>query len=183
MYCPRCGQEQPREKVKFCTRCGFSITAVTELITREGEFSTFLKSGQPKSNTPREKGLKQGGILFLSGFLIVPIILVLVVSITGMGDNLVLIPAFITFLGGILRMIYALLFESNEETEKPIQDSIYQTAPTSLNKNRKSESLSAGQPIPTSNYIQPLVGRWRDTNDLNSVSSVVESTTNQLKVD
>lgn len=38
MYCPKCGQEQPAESVRFCSRCGF------ELSTIEGALSTRLLS-------------------------------------------------------------------------------------------------------------------------------------------
>jgi ribosomal protein L37E len=32
MYCPKCSQQQVSEEVRFCSRCGFSLSAVRELI-------------------------------------------------------------------------------------------------------------------------------------------------------
>ena len=34
MFCPKCGQEQALESVRFCSRCGFKLNAVEEGLTK-----------------------------------------------------------------------------------------------------------------------------------------------------
>ena len=36
MYCPRCGQQQVSEEIKFCSRCGFPLGLVSEIIMHGG---------------------------------------------------------------------------------------------------------------------------------------------------
>lgn len=178
MFCPRCGQEQISEETRFCSRCGFLMTGVAELIAKGGALPQYL--GKPKGVSPRKKGLKQGGKLFLSGALIVPLLAIIIVGILNFEGYLVGIAALITFLGGILRMIYALLFESNDPAEQTLEEEVYQTAQTLLNKKQDAKSLPP-QSASASSYIPPAAGNWRETNDLNKVPSVTEHTTKHLK--
>ncbi|MCA1600185.1 MAG: zinc ribbon domain-containing protein [Acidobacteria bacterium] len=34
MYCPKCGQEQASESVRFCSRCGFKLNTVEEALAK-----------------------------------------------------------------------------------------------------------------------------------------------------
>ena len=36
MFCPRCSHQQTSETARFCTKCGFQISAVKELIANDG---------------------------------------------------------------------------------------------------------------------------------------------------
>src|SRR5687768_17032742 len=36
MHCPRCGQLQASEQTKFCSRCGFQLGLVAELLAHGG---------------------------------------------------------------------------------------------------------------------------------------------------
>ncbi|HEX6623661.1 MAG TPA: zinc ribbon domain-containing protein [Pyrinomonadaceae bacterium] len=43
MFCPKCGQEQTSESVRFCSRCGFKLNTVEEpLAKRLGKMTMFL---------------------------------------------------------------------------------------------------------------------------------------------
>ena len=33
MYCPKCGHQQVSDDMRFCSRCGFQLTGVAELLT------------------------------------------------------------------------------------------------------------------------------------------------------
>jgi hypothetical protein len=35
MYCPRCGHQQPSEQFRFCSRCGFQLGAIKEMIASD----------------------------------------------------------------------------------------------------------------------------------------------------
>ena len=36
MHCPRCGQQQASGETKFCSRCGFQLAIVAELLHHGG---------------------------------------------------------------------------------------------------------------------------------------------------
>ena len=183
MFCPRCGQEQVSEETRFCSRCGFLMTGVSELIAKGGALPQYLATNEPKDLSPRRKGLKQGAMLFFSGILLVPLLGIIIVGILNFEGYLVGITALLTFLGGILRMIFALLFESNHPNEKTLEENVYQSAQTLLNRKQEAKSLPPQQSVPTSGYVPPPAGHWRDTNDLSKVPSVTEHTTKHLNLE
>lgn len=180
MYCPRCGQQQISEETRFCSKCGFLLTAVTEIIAKGGALPQYLSSGETKPLTARKKGLKTGGFIFLSGFLIVPLLAIITIALR-VEPFAVAIAAILTFVAGFLRMIYALIFESNNPSEATLEDNIYQTTQKLMNKKQTAKSLPPPQSIPASSYNPPVASNWRDTNDLDKVPSVTEHTTKHLK--
>jgi hypothetical protein len=178
MYCPRCGQEQISNETRFCSRCGFLMTGVGELIANGGNTAlTAVQAGKPDS--PRKRGLKQGGFIFLLTFLVVPIVSILTVwaNVEPFG---VAISAILLFVGGLLRMAYALMFESNNPSDKTLEQSVYQSAQALLNQTQNPNALPPPQSIPTSSYVPPIQGSWRETNDLEP-SSVTDPTTKLLQ--
>ena len=71
----------------------------------------------PVEISPRKKGVRQGGILFLSGILLVPILGILThYSDSNFLEVLAAIAAILCFVGGPLRMLYAALFEEGGPT-------------------------------------------------------------------
>jgi hypothetical protein len=61
--------------------------------------------------SPRSKGVRQGALLMLSTLLIVPLVAIIAVAIMGLPGVIVGIAAVTCFLGGLLRIFYALLME------------------------------------------------------------------------
>ncbi len=181
MYCPQCGQEQINQETRFCSRCGFLMTAVAELIAKGGALPQYLSSGETKPLTSRRKGLKTGGLIFLSGFLIVPLLMIISMALQ-VGPLPGTIAAILTFVAGFLRMIYAFIFESNNPSEATLEDNIYQTTQKLMNKKQQAKSLPP-QSISTSSYVPPVTGTWRETNDLDRVPSVTEHTTKHLNLE
>lgn len=180
MFCPTCGQRQISEETRFCSRCGFLLTGVTHLIANGGALPQILPPAETKAMSPRKKGLRQGGMLFMSGILIVPLLGIILVGILNFQGFAVGIAALLTFLGGILRMIYALLFESNQPYGTTLEENVLNTAQNFLGKKKSVAELPPPQSIPTSTYVPPAAGNWRDTNDLNAPSSITENTTKFL---
>ena len=179
MFCPRCGQEQISNETRFCSRCGFLMTGVGELMANGG--STALTDARPaKVDTPRKRGLKQGLFIFLLTFLVVPIVSILTVWAHAEPFG-VAIAAILLFIGGLLRMAYALMFESSEPTGKTLEENVYGAAQNLLNRQPNQNALPP-QSIPTSSYMPPTQGSWRDTNDLQP-SSVTDPTTKLLEKD
>jgi hypothetical protein len=181
MFCPRCGQEQTSYETRFCSRCGFLMTGVGALIANDGNLASLTVSRPAKIETPRKRGLKQGLFIFLLTFLVVPIVTILTVWAQAEPFG-VIISAILLFVGGLLRMVYAFMFESSEPTGKTIEETVYQTAQNILSGSQNQNALPPPQSIPTSSYMPPKHGNWRDTNDLEP-SSVTDHTTKLLEKD
>ena len=182
IYCPRCGQEQVNNETRFCSRCGFLMVAVGELVDNNGLIPQKYVQANGGKNTLKKKGVKKGAMLFLSGILIVPLLGIVLVGILNTEGYIVGIAALLTFLGGLLRMIYALLFEPNEADGTSLEENVMETSRTLLNKKQTANALPPEQSIPTSAYVPPNAGHWRDTNDLQP-SSVTDHTTKLLEQD
>ncbi len=178
MFCPRCGQEQISNETRFCSRCGFLMTGVGELVANAGNAEALGAAKPAKIESARKRGIKQGLFIFLLTFLVVPIVSILTVWAAA-EPFAVAISAILLFVGGLLRMVYALMFESSEPTGKTIEQTVYQTAQNLLNKGQNQNALPPQQSIPISSYMPPKHGNWRDTNDLEP-SSVTDPTTKLL---
>ena len=72
MFCPQCGQQQVTGVIRFCSRCGFPLDGVVQLLNNGGLLPVLRDPDEPVPVSPRRKGVKQGGLLFLSGAVIVP---------------------------------------------------------------------------------------------------------------
>ena len=182
MHCPRCGQEQISEQTRFCSRCGFLLTGVAELMANEGILPMLTAPKDKSLSTPRKRGLRQGLFIFLLTFLFVPIVAIFTLMVRAEEPFLVAITAILFFMGGLLRMAYALMFESNNPHERTLEQSVYQSAQGLLNKKPNASALPPQQSIPVSSYEPPQQGNWRDTNDL-TPKSVTEHTTKLLQKD
>lgn len=182
MFCPRCGQEQVSNETRFCSRCGFLMTGVSELIVSDGLIPEKYVQYKGGSMSPKKRGIKHGALLFLSGVLIVPLLGIIVVGIMNFEGYIVGIAALLTFLGGVLRMLYALLFESGNPGDETLEDTIIETKQKLFNKKTSRPALPPQQTIPVAHYVPPAAGNWRDTNDLQP-TSVTENTTKLLEHD
>ncbi|HEY3582358.1 MAG TPA: hypothetical protein VGK82_17515 [Pyrinomonadaceae bacterium] len=112
MYCPQCGQQQVSGAVRFCSRCGFPLDGVIQLLASGGMMPVYRASDEPLQMSPRRKGVKQGAVLLLSGAVIVPILGVIAsFSPSYFPQLLAALAAIICFVGGPFRMLYAALFE------------------------------------------------------------------------
>ena len=78
--------------------------------------------------------------------------------------------------------VYALIFESGNPADKTLEEKVVQTAQKLLNKKPQVNALPPQQSIPTSGYIPPNQGNWRDTNDL-TPNSIIDGTTKLLEKD
>ncbi len=166
MFCPTCGLQQANEESRFCSRCGFLLTGINQVIANGGVLPQSLyqqTNSNPNYVSIRKKGLKQGGKMFLAGLIIVPL-LAIISEFLRFDEIIVGLAALIAFWGGILRMAYALIFEGNE-TETLEQKSLrfYRRV---FKKQKNQEQLPAPQSIPVSDYSNAHQGMWRETADL-----------------
>jgi predicted amidophosphoribosyltransferase len=54
MFCPRCSQEQVSEETKFCSRCGFPLGLVSEILTTADFFRSLPKLKKAKNGLHEE---------------------------------------------------------------------------------------------------------------------------------
>ena len=120
MFCPQCGQQQVTGVVRFCSRCGFPMDGVIQLLATGGIVPAYRTSDEPVPISPRRKGVKQGATLLLLGVVLVPILGMFASFAQGSTflEILAGLAAIICFIGGPLRMLYAGLFE--EGAPKPV---------------------------------------------------------------
>ncbi len=181
MFCPRCGLEQFNNETRFCSRCGFLMDGMLEVVMNGALPPKFFEKDDPKAISPRKKGVKQGGFLMLSGLIIVPLLGILS-AIFNFDGAVVGLMAIITFLGGFVRILYALIFQSSipvVEHEEGLIDAVKQNL---IEKAKGKKELSAQQTEPASTFMPPEQGKWRDTKDLVG-NSVTENTTKLLDLE
>ncbi len=119
MFCPQCGQQQATGVIRFCSRCGFPLDGVIQLLGSGGIMPVYRLPDEPVPVSARRKGVKQGGVLLLSGAVIVPLLGVLAsFGNSGFLEVLTAFAAIICFIGGPLRMLYAGIFE--EGAPRPV---------------------------------------------------------------
>ena len=178
MFCPQCGQQQATGAVRFCSRCGFPLDSVIHLLANGGMLPVYRSPDAPNEISPRKRGVKQGGILLLSGAVLVPILGVL----ASYGNSqfleiLVAFAAIICFVGGPLRMLFAGVFE--EGAPSKIMPGVRPYVPAPMPAQFAPQVQNAALP-PRS--AQPHTG-WRqrpNTAELISPPSVTENTTRLL---
>ncbi|HET6862566.1 MAG TPA: hypothetical protein VFH91_05950 [Pyrinomonadaceae bacterium] len=181
MYCPHCGQLQTTGAIRFCSRCGFPLDGVIYLLGNGGMLPIQNSSDEPQPISPRKRGVKQGGILFLSGAVIVPLLAVLgdAAHDSTFLNVLIAFAAIICFVGGPLRMLYAGIFE--EGAPNPFRQGArpYVQAPMPAPQQFASHGQTA---LPPAQSPRP-VSSWRSrpvTSELAGPPSVTENTTRLL---
>lgn len=179
MHCPICGQQQISDKTRFCSRCGFLLTGIAEVVANDGvvpaQKQSFFASG-----SPRRRGVMQGAFIFLLSFLIVPIMAMITVALN-IEPFAVAGSAILLTMGGLLRIVYALMFESGVAGGNTLEQNVMAASQQAMSGKREVSELSPGQSIPASVYAPPNAGQWRDTNDLATPGSVTDGTTKLLE--
>jgi len=126
--------------------------------------------------SPRSQGVRQGAMLMLSTLLLVPLVAIITVNFIEPLEFLIAITAVVCFVGGLLRILYALLME---DAVAPSE-----TTPThSYTANAPFDSSARNAlPPPTAN----AAAGWRPSRNTGEVyrpPSVTENTTRLLKKD
>jgi len=192
MHCPNCGQKQVSNSdhlrplplwnlgdgKRFCSRCGFPMELVAELLDHGGFLPKLAELNQKKAIFTRKNG-----VVFSIFWMI--FLMMLIPAIIGIGNGpgqVQGISAVIGLFGGLMIMIGSLIFLPSSE-QYPLLDAQQMRslpAPTSDLHGAQQQALPPPQSIAASVHVPPRAGSWRDTNDLEP-SSVSESTTRPLE--
>ncbi len=171
MYCPHCGQQQISSDVRYCSRCGFPLAVTTQLLANGGVLPNL--TADEKLQSPKRRAIKQGALLIMIAALLVPLFAAL-----GAPEELVGSLAIIGFGGGLLRIIYAMMFLSAlPQTKKTNQiPSVRLAESLNLNAAQSSHALP-----PQSTRVSLFNNARRDTGELVPPPSVTDRTTRLLE--
>lgn len=168
MYCPKCGQQQISEEMRFCSRCGLALSGLAEWLA--GGALPVRRQDEVKSQalSPRRKGIRRGAKLMFFSAVLLPIFLAISIAVEEVGP--MVIPAGIFFIG-LVMMAYASIFSDNNA---PAMNPAAQTPALGSNSTRASLPPAANMPMPG-------IGRQHvRTNELAEPPSVTENTTKLL---
>ena len=132
-------------------------------------------SGMP---SPRSRGVRMGIFMFLLMFVVAPI--VGLISTFGLGIEPWPVGLVVAILGagGILRIIYALMFESKTPAVTPPGHDIRELSPAQANFS--TSALPPQREVPASQYAAPRTPAWRDP-ETREPTSVTDHTTKLLE--
>jgi hypothetical protein len=179
MHCPRCGQQQVSEEIKFCSRCGFPLGLVSEILSHGGFLPQLAELNKNKELLTRNNGLK----ISLIWFLVICFILVPLAAITHAPGGIVAGLSIIGFCGALLLSVLSFLFLPKAKNSYENQFQNENVAPQFLSGNKAQTALPPQTSQPVSSYAPPA-NSWKapDTGDL-VPHSVTEGTTKLLQKD
>ncbi len=180
MFCPKCGQQQASASVRFCSRCGFQLEVVKELLLTDGALVWPEAEIRMSRHSARNRGIRQGVMLMLLTALIVPVS-ALLSKVGLLPREFVALAAIICSVGGFMRLVYALMFEEGARNRRPtaVTPPAYNThaTPAQFRQGSAASALSPLQSRPADDFHS---GRRIETAEMAQPPSVTENTTRLL---
>ena len=125
MYCPKCNQQQASEEMRFCSRCGFPLSGVAQLLANDGLLPVSAADQNAIAASRRKKIISESAFLTLIAWAIA-FAAMLFVDFGGPFEVFALIAAIVFFivgLIGLIRFIYGFLFvKDSPKAEKQTRD-------------------------------------------------------------
>ncbi len=174
MYCPQCGQQQISETVRFCSRCGFLLEGVNVVLNSGGQIPPrYMQRPADTPLSPRSKGVRQGAMLMLSTLLVVPLLAIITVNLfEPIAPLFIPLAAVLCFVGGLLRILYALIMEdANPQYPK---DANANYGPGQIDAPARNAALPPAPAHATANWRRP------QTAEIYQPPSITENTTRLL---
>jgi hypothetical protein len=183
MYCPKCGQSQVSAEVRFCSRCGFPLVVVGDLLVTGGVLPAHMSGqevGGARPISPRRRGVRKGFAILLVGILLLPFFGIMHEAI-GTPVEFMMFGAF-GILVGLIRIIYAVFFQDAAPRAPqfasqppqlytpPIASRLHAAAQESLPQPQQQQG------VPVNDYRQPQV----HTAEIRHPPSVTDHTTRLL---
>jgi len=176
MYCPKCSQEQVSEEVRFCSRCGFSIAPVRDLIASS---NVLIAPGTDSQGAPRscgQKAVRRGAWIMLASLAFT----LFVGLMTAIDDDfavLLLLP-FVGFVIGLLNVFYGAFWADKRALKRAAAKTlVVPTMAAPFDAPARAE-LPASRIAP----IESFTGKRGETAEMiQSPPSVTENTTRLLE--
>ena len=110
MSCWSCRRFTHSNSANFCSWCGAPLLHNNVHSAAAWTVGARADAGPRVRLSPREKGIRQGALIMLST-LLMPVIVLVGVAFASLPIELVPLTAILFFVGGLLRVFYALLLE------------------------------------------------------------------------
>jgi hypothetical protein len=182
MHCPRCGQQQVSEDIKFCSRCGLPLGVIAEVVAKEGHLPQLEELRNKKRTFFNKKNGVVFSFLWAIFFIFLAIVFDGILDINRIGELLVAKGIF----GGLMILIISLVYlPSSKQPAGFRAEARPARAPESLYGTPVNQAaLPPQQTQPASAYAPPA-GEWRapDTGQFAFPGSVTDNTTKLLKKD
>ena len=168
MYCPKCSQQQISEEMRFCSRCGFPLEGVKDLIVTGGVLEKRENNPLTKRDDKLFCGVRKSIAIMLGA---IPMLLV-VGAITAIDEDFVVLVAlpFICFLIGFFFLLYVTVKEMNRRKVEAAAVALAQQ-----NASSQNAQLPPQRVIPVDNFTQRI-----NTAEMVHPASVTENTTRLL---
>ncbi len=183
MFCPNCGQQQVSQEIKFCSRCGFPMGLISEILAHGGFLPQLADLYKSKTFLQNRKRVDfRFNLVFVLVFFNAPLL-----AIAG-GEDIVALAAILGFVGGMIIVILSAFFLKNVPKNLPdnlLQNALkVETVPAHLHGNQFQTALPPQQTQSAHSYVAPA-NSWKsaDTGELVRPNSVTEETTKLLKKD
>lgn len=170
MHCPRCGQRQNSDEIRFCTKCGLEIGDVKDLLAPE------LRQTNLQRKSELNKARRQGMIMIFSSF-------ALIIIFAGLQEffplpKIIALVLLLFMIGGAFRASMPSLF-----TGKNLAKSKVDLPEDSLEINKLKDEQFSDKSLPEAEYRPPINYSTKqfDTNELVAPLSVTENTTRNLE--
>ena len=172
MFCPNCGQQQVSQEIKFCSRCGFPLGLVSEILSHGGFLPQLAELYKNKNFFSRRNGL----IFSLFWFLI---FVLLLTPLFGNG-----VFALFGVTGALILIAASFLILKKEPTKFDIPQNALSSSPIKDLYEARQTALPPPQTQPAQSYVPPT-NSWKaaDTGDLVRQHSVTDETTKLLNRD
>ncbi len=180
MHCPSCGQQQVSSDLRFCSRCGFPLMLVAEILSHGGTLPQ-LNLLQPKKKKifTRRNGL----VISFLWFLFFTCFMTAFAGITDAPDNVIGFFAIFGVFGSVALTILSFFFlDNNPKIEALPQQNFAPQQQNILNFPTNQNALPPQQSIPIETYQAPnqnplyAAGNWRSTTDLLNKDSSEKAT-------
>lgn len=182
MYCPRCGQQQISNETKFCSRCGFQMGLIPELIANNGTFPQLAELYQQNQSWfTRKNGVIFSLLWFVTWVMMIP-------AFAGIADaeEIAGVSAVFGVFTTIMLLIFSLGFlkKSQKTISIPALEAHQMQAASLYGVPQNQQALPPSQSQPAQAYTAPQ-GAWRtpDTGEFATPGSVTDSTTKLLTKD
>lgn len=189
MFCPRCGQQQAYEEVRFCSRCGLQLEAVAEYVGGGGQLAARGGEEDVPSLTPRQRGTRMGVLVLVAGL----IFGLLAVILTAVKEDffVLLLGAALIITVGIMRILYGMLLEDDsarkkeakrqrKEAKRSARDERHDAA-RELKRGQLAGARGKELPPQRSVPVSAYTDAGGETGEMAAPPSVTESTTRLLE--
>ena len=172
MYCPQCSQQQLSDEMRFCSRCGFPLTLVRDLIVGGGSLPHPQDHPlEPKLLRSMKGARRAAWIMLLSLASTIP-----VGFLTAIEEELAIF-LFLSgagFLVGFAFLLFAVFVQGRLAREHKIEQ-----VPPAVTPEHRNPQLPPQRAVPVDTFTRPI----RITSEVAQPPSVTENTTRLLEDD